>query len=400
VTSNRFLLVLVSILLSASACDDSHAPAINHDVIALTNGFLIDGTGSDPVQGAAVIIKDGLVHAVGLGSHISIPAGADTVDIEGLTILPGFINSHVHRGFSEYNLRQWARSGVTTVRDIGANPNLPLFSIRDDLMADHQNARLVCAGPLVTVPNGYPIVPFGSSSALPVESLDDARKEVGALLDAGADLIKIALERGDIFRRSIPTLSQGMAAEIVRRAHDRGKPVTAHISVSRDLQLALDAGVDDIAHMAVDHVSDQLIDRVVKDGVYWVPTLELWQGVGYGFGMMAIDNLRRFVQTGGKVALGTDYAGYTTPFDLGMPLREIGWMREAGMTPMQIIVAGTRNAAHVCNMGDRLGTLKVGKIADILIVQGNPLEDIGEALSNVEMVILNGTIIYESGEDG
>jgi imidazolonepropionase-like amidohydrolase len=152
--------------------------------------------------------------------------------------------------------------------------------------------------------------------------------------------------------------------------------------------------------MAVDHVSDQLIDRVVKDGVYWVPTLELWQGVGYGFGMMAIDNLRRFVQTGGKVALGTDYAGYTTPFDLGMPLREIGWMREAGMTPMQIIVAGTRNAAHVCNMGDRLGTLKVGKIADILIVQGNPLEDIGEALSNVEMVIHNGTIIYESGEDG
>jgi imidazolonepropionase-like amidohydrolase len=113
-------------------------------------------------------------------------------------------------------------------------------------MTDVKNARLVCAGPLVTVPNGYPTVPFGSSSALPVRSLEDTRQRVGGLLDDGADLIKIAIEHGDLWGRRIPKLSKETAAEIVRIAHDRGTVVTAHISVARDLRLALDAGVDEI----------------------------------------------------------------------------------------------------------------------------------------------------------
>jgi imidazolonepropionase-like amidohydrolase len=102
--------------------------------------------------------------------------------------------------------------------------------------------------------------------------------------------------------------------------------------------------------------------------------------------------LSRFVKAGGKVALGTDYAGYNAVFDLGMPVTEIELLREAGMTPMQIIVAATSNAARVCNLDHELGTLAPGKIADVLIVDGDPLADLG-SLTRVRMVIHNGVII-------
>ena len=97
-------------------------------------------------------------------------------------------------------------------------------------------------------------------------------------------------------------------------------------------------------------------------------------------------------QAGGRVALGTDYAGYRSEFDLGMPIREIGWMHDAGMTPLQIIVAATRYAAYVCNLEDELGTLEEGKIADVLVVNGDPLQDLG-ALQDIRMVLHNGIII-------
>jgi imidazolonepropionase-like amidohydrolase len=131
-----------------------------------------------------------------------------------------------------------------------------------------------------------------------------------------------------------------------------------------------------------------MIDREM----YWVPTIELWKNVGQGQDANVIENLQHYVAAGGKVALGTDFEGYYTPFQLGMPTKEIAWMREAGMTPMQIIVAATKNAAHVSNVEDDLGTLEIGKIADVLIVRGDPLQDL-QVLSNVQNVIHNGEVI-------
>jgi imidazolonepropionase-like amidohydrolase len=225
-----------------------------------------------------------------------------------------------------------------------------------------------------------------------VASPQDAAVKVNQLLDSGADVIKIALESGGSFQRSIPVLSAQEARAIVQAAHQRGGWVSAHVLRAQDLTRALDAGVDDIAHMVEDPLPDPLIERMVKNDVYWVPTLELWKRVGQQTDKRSVANLRRFVQGGGKVALGTDYAGYDAVFDLGLPVTEIELMQEAGMSPMQIIVAATRNAAHVCNLERELGTLEPGKIADVLVTNGDPLHDL-RALTQVRLVIHNGIVI-------
>jgi hypothetical protein len=140
---------------------------------------------------------------------------------------------------------------------------------------------------------------------------------------------------------------------------------------------------------------------MVATGTYWVPTLELWQRVGLP-GKRPVTNLERFIKAGGKVALGTDYAGYAATFDLGLPVTEIGLMAEAGMTPMQIIVAATKNAAIVCGLGRELGTLEPGKLADVLVVDGDPLTNPSagsgqalHALTQTRLVLREGVIIMQ-----
>jgi len=243
---------------------------------------------------------------------------------------------------------------------------------------------------MVTVPDGYPMVPWGGKG-LTVTSPQDAASKVNQLLDNGADVIKIAMESGGSFRKNIPMLSAQEAHAIVQAAHQRSDWVSAHVLRTPDLERALDAGVDDIAHMVEDPLTDVLIRRMVKEDVYWVPTLELWKRVGQT-DKRSVANLSRFVRAGGKVALGTDYAGYDAVFDLGLPVTEIELMQEAGMSPMQIIVAATRNAAHVCNLERELGTLEPGKIADVLVTNGDPLHDL-RALTQVRLVIHNGIVI-------
>lgn len=360
------------------------------ETLALVNGTLIDGTGAAPLADAVVVIRDQRIVAVGARATVPIPTGAQVIDVRGATILPGFFNTHVHRGYSEQNLQAWAQAGVTTVRDLGTSPATDTFAIRDGLLQDPRNARLVAAGPMLTVQDGYPMVPWGVPG-LVITSEQDAVFKVNQLLDDGADVVKIALESGSAFRRQIPVLSKAEAAAIVNTAHARGVRVSAHVTAAEDLERVLDAGVDDIAHMPYDRVSDKLIAKIVEAKLYWVPTLELWQHVGVSEAPI-LDNLHRFVAAGGQVALGTDYAGYAAQFELGMPLSEMEAMQEAGMTPMQIILAGTRNAAVVCGLDRELGTLEASKVADALVVKGDPLQDI-HALGNVRLVIHNGVVI-------
>mgnify|MGYP001811847154 CR=1 FL=1 len=370
------------------------------EVLALVNGVLIDGTGAAPLLDASLVIQGARIVEIGSRPDLDVPQGAEVIDVQGSTILPGFVNSHVHLGFEEDRLLAWAQEGVTTVRDLGVlDSSSELFVARDALLLDSRYARLVAAGPMVSVPGGYPVVPSDLPElGLLVTSPDDAAAKIHRLLDDGADVIKIALERGSIWEMEIPALSPQEAAAVVAAAHERGTLVSAHVTAAEDLQLALDAGVDDIAHMVVlprgEELDPELIERMVENDVYWVPTLELWRIAGSLYTDPAIAHLTSFVEAGGKVALGTDYAGYRDEgqFDLGMPITEIELMQQAGMTPMQIIVAATKNGAHVCNLDHELGTLEAGKIADVLVVSGDPLEDIHN-LTNTRIVIHGGEVI-------
>jgi len=366
--------------------------AADEPILVLSGGTLIDGNGGPPIADALLVIRGKRILTGGARTDATLPPGARVIDVSGATILPGFINAHVHAGYNAANLKAWAQAGVTTVRDLGVAPWDDAFVRRDALRADPANARLVAAGPLVTVPGGYPMVPWGMAG-LAVTSPQDAIAQTNRLLDAGADIIKIAIDSGGSFGRQIPILSPEEAAAIVQAAHARGAYVSAHVLRTEDLARALDAGVDDIAHMVEDRVSDALIGRMVATGTYWVPTLELWQRVGLP-GKQPVTNLGRFVKAGGQVALGTDYAGYAATFDLGMPVTEIGLMAEAGMTPMQIIVAATKNAAIVCGLGRELGTLEPGKLADVLVVDGDPLTAI-HALTQTRLVLRDGVCIMQ-----
>ena len=347
--------------------------------LVLVGGTLIDGTGAEPLLDAVLVIQGERIVAVGPRGEVQIPPDARWVDLPaGATLLPGFINAHVHNAYQEYHLKTWAQEGVTTVRDVGAPLGFPYFSTRDRLGANPELARVVSAGPLVTVPEGYPIA-WNDFPSLTVTSPEDARQKINQLFEDGADLIKITLESS-----AGPILSPEEAAAIVETAHAWGAPVTAHVTRPDDLLRALDAGVDDVAHIVPDRVSDEVLRRMIEMGVYWVPTFAAFDGRGS-------NNLSRFMAFGGQVALGND-GGYLEGLEIGMPMREIELMQSAGMTPMDVIVAATRNAAHVCRLSDSLGTLQVGKLADVLVVEGDPLQDL-HALGDVRLVVHGGVVI-------
>ena len=150
--------------------------------------------------------------------------------------------------------------------------------------------------------------------------------------------------------------------------------------------------------MVCDFVSDALIQQTISDDTYIVTTLTVMEAYGVLAG--AQSNLNRFVTAGGKVAMANDYTDIPQNgfdhFELGMPMHEIARMHEAGMSPGQIIVASTMNAAHVCGLGEELGTLEPGKAADVLVVNGDPLQDL-DALTDVRLVIHGGTVIRDEG---
>ena len=362
--------------------------------VYLTNCRVIDGSGAPPVDHAVVAFKDGIITAVGPSDSIAIPEGAKTIDLDGATVMPGFINAHVHRAYNEQNLKNWLMAGVTTVRDEAPMASGDFLSERDRLNKDPAHARIVSATPILTVPGGY-----GTSS---FTSADTAKQVASEYIARGVEIVKISIE-DDLQGRTWNLPTYEMIKVIVDAAHEGGCKVSAHVSHARNLQWAIDAGVDDIAHMVVEPISQETAEQMVRKGIYWVPTLELWNGVSRDYELdwidVAIANLLSFYKAGGKVALGTDFAGYSISFDTGFPITEVNLMRQAGMAPMDIIVAGTKNAAHVCGLEDTLGTIEVGKIADLFVVNGDPLAEgvpFEESFLSVRMVVHGGEIVVDN----
>jgi len=386
--------ILLALLCGLAACAAGPAEV---DVppgtrLALINGTLIDGTGTAPVRNAVLAIgTDGRIAAVGRRSGAPIPAGTTVVDVAGATILPGFINAHVHDAYSAANLEAWAAAGVTTVRDEAINISgaslADLIARRDGEWSAPRYARLVSAGWMITAPGGY--------GRWGVATAEEARQAVLEEIEAGADQIKVAVEDGIAGRTDLPVLSAEALAAAVAAAHERGRKVSAHITDAFFLQTVVSAGVDDAAHTTWDPAPDALLRDMNSRHIPMVPTLTVFDAYQSLAGAQA--NVRRFAALGGEIALGSDYTDIPQNdfphFELGMPMHEIECLAGAGLAPMQIIVAATRNAARVCGLNGELGTLETGKTADVLVINGDPLQSLA-ALTNVRLVIHRGEIIH------
>jgi imidazolonepropionase-like amidohydrolase len=375
--------------MSASAKTNSNGlVSSGSGFIALKNCTLIDGTGSAPIENGVIIVKDSRIVKAGDTGNVVIPEGCRVIGLNGRVVLPGLINAHVHNAYNEDTLQHWLAAGITTVRDLAPRDKSTFVSTGKELNKDIKNSRIVIATPIISPPGGY-------GRGISVESPVDARKKVLELIEKGADIIKIAIE-DDCQGRRWPKLSADNVRSIVEAAHSKNRKVSAHITHSRNLHTAVEYGVDDIAHMVVEPLGESIISKMIEKDIYWVPTLELWKGVskihGLNYDRIAVDNLSKFYAAGGKIALGTDFCGYSFTFDNGLPVTEICLMQEAGMSNMDIITAATKNAAYVCGMGNELGTIEEGKIADLLVVNGNPLENM-DTLKEPFMVIHNGEIV-------
>lgn len=381
------ILLLMSLMMGlSSGCGMSNIPINDGSQrIALVGGTLIDGRGGAPVMDAVILIQGERIEKVGAAGDIKIPDNARILDVSGATILPGFINTHVHNAFSEENLKAWAAGGVTTVRDesLGSQPIAEKLTWRQSIQNDPRYARLISAGQIISVPGGY--------GSLIVTSPEEARQAVLDELALGVDQIKVALEDGYAGESGLAKLTPEELSAIVETAHQAGTRVSGHITESAYIDAMLDAGVDDIAHSAYDMIPYNILQRMVTDKVILIPTFTVFRNYG-GSLDGCILNLKHFVEMGGMVALGNDYGGGPGDFELGIPMFEIEMMISAGMTPMQIILAGTQNAAITVGLEDQIGTLEAGKLADILVVGGDPLLDL-QALTEIQLVIHNGTII-------
>ncbi len=380
----KFILFLV-FLLVLSGCKEVHVSEDNSFV--LKNLHLIDVINSRVEEVEILVIEDGLISYIGEAKE---PANYEVHDLKGAFVMPGLINSHVHSAYDEGNLQRWLISGVTTVRDLGSRTVHNYSESRDELRNNISLTKIISATPIITKPGGY-----GYEY---VDGVADVKKVMEKHIEKGADIIKISIE-SDFQGRKLNILTAEEIDKVVGMAKENSLRTVAHCIRSYNALLAIDNGVSEFAHMLVDPLDDEIIDAIIKNEVFITPTLELWKGVSEKHNIIwldvAISNLRRFYTAGGKISFGTDFDGYSTSFDKGLPITEIKLMQKAGMTNIDIIKSATINAAIVCGIEESLGSLEKGKLADILVVRTNPMENI-ESLLNIEMIIHQGHIVkYE-----
>jgi imidazolonepropionase-like amidohydrolase len=357
--------------------------AASPPVLVVVGVAVFDGGGGPLVPGRTVVAAGGVIERVGPAGQAVPPAGAVVVDGTGATLLPGFVDAHVHLDF--YPPAQVLAGGVTTVRDLGW-PAERLAALGTRAAAPGAvSPRLLAAGQIVTVPGGYPTraawAPPGT--ARPVDGPAEAAAAVAELAEAGAAVIKVALDD-----RVGPTLPAPVLAAIVEAAADRGLGVTAHVGTAAEAAKALTAGVGELAHWPFDPrpLPDPLVDALAGS-VVAVPTLHIDPSPARRAGV------RRFVARGGRVVYGTDLGNQGPP--PAVDTEELRLLVEAGLPPPQALAAATSlAAAHLGLAG--AGRVVAGARADLLLVDGDPLADLA-ALSRVRLVTRDGWVAANSG---
>jgi imidazolonepropionase-like amidohydrolase len=391
----------------------------------LTGGRVFDGTGSDPAF-ADVAVEDGRI--VGLGTGLD---GDTEVDVSNRTILPGMFDCHVHvcisnvdlwgmvqqpfsRQFYEAakNLQKTLAIGITSVRDAGGADLGIKEAVADGTIA---GPRLQISIIMLSQTGGhgddwYPSgveVPFlarhpGRPSGI-VDGVDEMRRKVRELHRAGADVIKVATSGGVLSARDDPRHAHFRPAELealVEEATAAGMFVMAHAQGADGIKNAVRAGIRSIDHGI--YLDDEAIELMLARGTWFVPTLVAPQGVldavdaGVSLPPVVVDKarmvidihraaFRRAVEAGVRIAMGTDSG--VTPH--GRNLRELQLMADGGMAPGAVLEATTRSAAELMGVDDDLGTIAEGKLADLVVIAGDPY-DFTDLADRVEQVWQSG----------
>jgi len=387
---NSLILILTFFFLISCDCRsplESEEPVFsNSNCIAIQNGTLIDGNGGTPLSKATVIIKDGIIIYSGLGLDASaiIPDSCFVIDARGKSILPGFFNTHVHNTNDTTAMKTWLNEGVTTVRDLAipSNERRRMQQLLK-LKPSYYFPRMIYSSPIFNIPTGVPHGSYGVT----VTSPEHARSRTNQNIDDGVDLIKVYLDERDNYE-SMPL---EYLEAIVETAHSRNVKVVVHAQENHLYERAIDGGADEIVHpMIYEMTPDSLIERIIEDDIGVISTLEIYQYPPMR--QQAMRNIYKLHQNGVRIALGSDYE-LRWPMDLGMPITELELLNQAGLTPMEAIVTATKNAAYFCELEDSLGTIEEGKIADVILVEGNPLNNLRLLKDNLNVVIHNGKII-------
>ena len=384
---------------------------------AITNATLIDGSGADPVRGASVVIDDeGRITAVGKLDRL--PAEAEVIDAGGRTLMPGLIDSHVHFFSTQKNMQDRALTpptlavfeaaenarvtldaGVTAVRDAAGSPRGFRQAVEQGLIPAPR-MRIAVTALSQTGGHGDSTLPSGLRPMRGVgpewpenrcDGPDEVRKAVRAVLRAGADFIKLHATGGVMSPSDEPGSSQFTREEIgvmVYEAAAQGKTCMAHAQGTEGIRNAVECGVRSIEHGI--YLDESVIEAMKSRGTFLVPTLHAPLGVlkreAANPGSVLPQSLRkthevlevhresvRAAHDGGvRIAMGTD-AGVGVH---GTNAEELEYLTGAGMSAMEAIVAATKTASECIRMDGDIGTLEPGKLADLLVVDGDPLADI------------------------
>ncbi len=357
------------------------------DRYVLAADRVFDGT--RVLEHHAVAVRGDRIAGVAPADHL--PGPGPLIRFAG-TLLPGFIDLHGHPLLGQVPPDTILRHGITTIRDTGG-PLLPSSGGDGRL-------RLLAAGPILTAPGGYPIPVFGPGAGVEVPDVQTARTAVGQLVAGGAALIKVALEPGGSpgapwsgHQLGSPPpwamLSLEVVRAIVEAAHEHGRIVSVHLSGPQGARLALDAGVDEWAHVPCDPISPDLIAHAAAAGVRVVSTLDTQShctGVA--------DNASQLVQAGIRLLYGTDLAHTDVPW--GINAQELQLMlhtADGALTPLEVLSAATARAGEHLGLAP-LGRLVEGAPADLIGVRGNPLEQF-KLLEYPDLVVSGGATIVE-----
>lgn len=395
------------------------------ETLLLTNARLIDGTGAAPRDQATVVVQDGRIadvrHSGGDGSG----EGAQVLDLEGRTLLPGLINAHCHVMMDASGdpiasvlrkdvptavleaagrVRKMLHAGITTARDLGGYEYAEL-ALRDAIARGQvPGPRLLCAGKMITMTGGH-----GWPLGLESDGPDEVRKAARRNIKRGADCLKFMATGGVLTEGVEPGSSQLAEAEMragVEEAHHVGKHTASHAQGTEGIKNAIRAGVDTIEHGIF--LDDESIQMMLERGTVLVPTLAapyqiVQAGAARGIPEWALEKSIRVsdshrqsfewaLAAGVTIAAGNDGG---TPFNPSEDLvTEIRLMVEYGMNPLAAIRAATLGSARAVGLVEELGTVQKGKWADLLVLGpgADPLDDIS-ALADVEHVIKRGQVV-------